>query len=165
MNYNNRQYVDLVESILRKEEPIYPIQILNKNIVNELEFNDLLKNTDEKRLKRAEQEVKTKPPVVVDLENGMEKLVFNFKSKPSRDDKPQKGYLIHFEGDVKKMFCTCSDFYHRLYDALVQNDLATYDVSDMFKYDMVGPVEQVPKAEPNQELFVCKHLAALRKYI
>jgi len=87
------------------------------------------------------------------------------KAKPSRDKKRQKGYLIHKNGDVKQMFCSCSDFYYRLYDALVQQDLATYDLSDMFKYQLIKPIQHVPKAKPDQKLYVCKHLAALRKYI
>lgn len=146
---------------------IYPIEILQKKFINEIAFKDLIDNTDLERLRKADREVRTKPPTVHDMGNGYEKLVFNFKAYPSKKDERHKGYLIHIDGEVKEMFCDCPDFFYRLYEPLVKAGLARYDLSDMFKYLLIKPHNEHPPREtnPTGKLFVCKHLAALRSYL
>lgn len=157
------EYVKLVEEL--NKGPLFPFAILNKKKLDEFSMDELIDNTDEERIQRAEKEVKTKPPSVFNVGNGFEKLVFNFKAFPSREKKRHKGYLIHKDGEVHELFCNCADFYKELWDAFVQAGVATYDLSDMFKYDLYAPIQKVPRATPHQDLFVCKHLAALRGYI
>lgn len=158
------EYTNLIESVVFGS--IYPIEILSKTI-NEIAFDKLLSNTDKLRLQRAEKEVRTKPPSVVDIGDGFEKLVFNFKANPTEEKKRHKGYLIHKDGDVREMFCDCSDFFYRLYQPLVKAGLARYDLSDMFKYLLIKPHNKKPTrvTNPTGKLFVCKHLAAMRSYL
>ena len=158
------KYVKLVESLLYKES-IYPIEILNKNSLDERKIEELINDTDKERLRKSDQEVKRQPPKTIDVGDEREKLMFNVKSVPSRDGKRQQGYLIHRNGEVLRMFCTCSDFYYRLYDSLVQAGLATYEIEDEYKRQLVGPLVKVPRAENGTKLSVCKHLASLRRYI
>jgi len=93
-----------------KQDPIFPLDIL-KGVVTESHIDELCSNTDMERLRKAEEEVRTNPPTLYEYVDGSDKLEFNFKSYPSKEMKRHKGFIIHKEGEVQKVYCDCKDFY------------------------------------------------------
>ena len=148
-------------------EPVYPLDVFQGDVVLEKRFSDLLSGTDMERLRKAEEEVRTNPPTVTDFIDGTERLEFNFKASPSIEMKRHKGYIVHKEGDVHKMYCDCKDFYYRLWTPLVEAGLSSYSLSSRYltadarnhSHDWTGSMN------PDGKLYVCKHLAAMRKYL
>jgi hypothetical protein len=164
-------------------EDIYPIDILYTDLLNEVQFKTLFNRAKEARIKKAETDIRKKPPTTTTTPEGYEKLDFNFKSKNSREGKRHKGFLVHDEGEVKQIYCNCGDFFFRAWSLAVEAGLSTYNPSK--KYGRFDPRVYAPHypEEHNKEqplkvlppppngrtgkkgVFLCKHLAALRSYI
>jgi hypothetical protein len=171
--YNDTSRHELDENI--EWDSIYPLDIFYANLLKEYQFTTLIKKTDMERLRKAENEVRTKPPISVDMGKGKEKLEFNFKSKPTTEGKRHKGYLIHKDGKVIEVYCNCADFFYRLWEPLFKKGLSRYN--PMLKYGRYDPRVHAPSYEkqhsqeppvvmnPDGKLHVCKHLAALKNYI
>jgi hypothetical protein len=149
------------------QEPIYPVDIFKGDVFLEKKFSELLNNTDEERLRKAEEEVRKNPPTVADFVDGTERLEYNFKSYPSVEMKRHKGYIIHKEGVVEKMYCDCKDFYYRLWAPLVEAGLSSYTLSSKYltASARAHTQEWTNTTNPDGNLFVCKHLAAMRQYL
>jgi hypothetical protein len=149
-------------------EDQYPISFLTSKDINEMEFSKLLKNTDEKRLQKAEKQVRTTPPKSFKLKNDFEMLKFNVKAFPSKENARHKGYIIHDEsGDVKQVFCDCKDFFHRMYKNLINTGMATLDLPSEYKgvfakYNNKQPPEV---AYHPDDSYICKHIASMKKYM
>lgn len=158
----------IVEST--SEEPsFYPVQILFESKRKEVTFSTLLDNTDRERLRKAESEVRTRPPVVREYSDGSYLLEFNFKSFPSAEMKRHKGFIEHKDGKILRLFCSCKDFRFRLFHPLVEAGLAKYELPTKYLTDETSiPKEfRVPpvKTNPDNTLFLCKHLAAMKSYL
>ena len=149
------QYVKLVESVLRK--------------INEISFNKILNVIDSGRKERSKK-VKVKVTNKDIREDGNQYIKFATESQPSDENEVHFGYIIRDpqDKDVKRVFCTCEDFYHRAYKNLMEKGLASTisDLPDDYekyvndKYGLEEPEENVEKIPS-----VCKHLAAvLRKF-
>jgi hypothetical protein len=150
-----------------ERESIFPLNVLKGESLSEMKFSELINNTDEERLRKAEEEVRTNPPRLMEFANGEERLEFNFKSFPSKEMKRHKGYIVHKEGEIKKMYCDCKDFYYRLWTPLVEAGLSSYTLSSRYTtaQTRTHTQEWTNSTNPDGQLFICKHLAALRKYI
>jgi hypothetical protein len=149
---------------------LYPLSALDKKFdLVEYAFDDLLDDTDDKRLLKAKKHVRKFPPRVIGTDSeGYEVLEFNFKSFPSVSGKRAKGYIIHKDRDIKEMYCSCHDFFYRLWYKLVDNGLARFDVPR--KYPRIMPPNKMKMAtgdirKEGEELFLCKHLAAMGDYL
>jgi hypothetical protein len=149
------------------QEPIFPVEIFKGDVFLETKFSQLLSNTDEERLRKAEDEVRKNPPSAFDFVDGSEKLEYNFKSYPSVEMKRHKGYIIHTEGEIHKMYCDCKDFYYRLWAPLVEAGLSSYSLSSKYLTADARSHTQAwtQTTNPDGDLFVCKHLAAMRQYL
>lgn len=151
------------------QEEFYPVDLLFKEKLDETTLHDLMRNTDQGRLQRAINEVRTNPPRVFDYNNNVVKLEYNFKSFPSVEMKRHKGFVIH-EGDkLIHLFCDCKDFFYRLWTPLVEANLSKYSLPTKFDYvfkENGDPSrEWTNRTNPEGKLFVCKHLAAMKDYI
>jgi hypothetical protein len=149
---------------------LYPLSVWDRKFdLIEYAFDDLVDGTDEKRLLKAKKHVRKFPPKVIGTDKeGYEVLEFNFKSFPSTSGKRARGYIIHKERDVKEMYCSCEDFYYRLWYKLVDSGLSRFDVPR--KFPRVKPPNKMDMAtgdirKDGEELFLCKHLAAMGDYL
>jgi hypothetical protein len=156
-------------------EPIYPMDIFYSDLLKEYKFTTLVKKTDMERLRKAQEEVRTRPPIAIDMGKGKEKLEFNFKASPSKEGKRHKGYLVHKDGKVVELYCNCADFFYRLWHPFFKKGFAVYN--PMLKYGRYDPRIHAPSYDkkhnqeppevrnPDGKLYVCKHLAALKEYL
>jgi len=156
----------LTEKEEKEEFSFYPIEILTES-KNSVTFDHLLQNTDAFRLRRAIQEVRTNPPIAQPYSDGSEKLEFNFKSFPSKEMKRHKGFIIHKEGVIERVYCDCKDFFYRLMTPLVEAGLARYELSSKYNTEFAAShnKEWTKISNPEGRLFICKHVAALKDYI
>jgi len=143
----------------------------------------LLKNTGKlspDRVDRAMKDVRTKPPVIT----GASELAgtkyfraeYNFKSSPSKEFRRQWGYadISKDKVYVKELYCTCKDFYYRLYAPFIAAGLATWDLPKRFKTNRNKNIKSTngktpintwtDKTNPEGKLFLCKHLWAFIAY-
>lgn len=172
-HFDNTSRFELDKNI--EWDSIYPMEILWSPVLLEYKFTTMIKKTDRARLRKAENEMKTKPPTVIDMGKGKSKLEFNFKANPSSEKKRHKGYLIHKDGEAVELYCNCADFYYRIWWVMRQKGFARYN--PMLKYGRYDPRTHAPSYDekhtqdppevtnPTGKLFVCKHLAALKDYI
>jgi hypothetical protein len=156
---------------------LYEIDITNIHLLTEINKNELMNATDLGRIERAKKELRVRPPTVTYLNNGIERLEYNFKAKPSTEFRNHLGYCDHKDDDIIKLFCDCKDFFFRLYAPLVKNKIADWDIPTKYtkrenKLNTISkPVgyggmlphnrEWTKKTNPTGKLFVCKHLYAL----
>lgn len=129
----------------------------------EVNKNIFITNTDAGRIKRARQDVRTRPPTVVDAGGGYDRLEYNFKAFPSREFKRHQGYVEHKGTDVRELFCDCKDFFYRLYAPMVKKGLATWNLSPKYRTKLVKTHNRqwTTITNPDGQIFVCKHLYAL----
>jgi hypothetical protein len=123
-----------------------------------------MNNTDQGRVARSNP-MFTKPPLVTDAGNGLTRIEYNFKAKPSIEQKRQYGYIIYDEkdNDIKQIYCSCKDWAYRLYYPMVQNDLATWDLDTKYKDKAPFVHNQKPTiiSNPTEKIYICKHLYQL----
>ena len=158
------EFISLEEYII---PGLYSYDVFWKQDSLLLEYNvdELISITDKARLDRAKREVRTNPPKVYTLGDGSEKLVFNFKSFPSKSKKRIKGYVIHDEGDIKQMYCSCPDFFYKIWYVAVKMGISTYDIPPEYPRFKNHNHKPPVVTNPSEKIFLCKHLAAVRDYI
>ena len=133
--------------------------------LDEISKNDLIKLTDKKRANKGLTQIITKQPTIKMVDTGLTRLSYNFKSKPSREQKRHWGYVDFDEatGDIKGLWCDCKDFSYRLWAPYVKNDLSKWDLPTPYKKRM--PIDHNKKftfqTNPSGKTYVCKHLYSL----
>lgn len=140
----------------------------NYYYLNEINKNILKTNTDDGRIHRAINDIKTHRRQLrfrVD-NNGNNVLEYDFRANPSTEFRNHWGYVIYKNDDIKELFCCCKDFFYRLYAPLVKNKLATWTppkkfIMRMKKFNGVHNKEWTKIRNPTGDLYVCKHLYAL----
>jgi hypothetical protein len=162
---------------------LYEIDLSNLSLLREMDKEDLMNNTDPKRVERARKELRTRPPKVTVMDDGIERVEYNFKANPTVEFRNHWGYCDHKDDDIVELFCDCKDFFFRLYAPLVKAGIAKYKVPPKFvkRGNMLNglPLAAPPpkstgyggilphnkqwtkKTNPNGTLYVCKHLYAL----
>jgi hypothetical protein len=152
---------------------LYKINITKLNsYLTEVNKNLFLSNTDEKRIEKARREIRKNQPRVRTLDDGTEMMEYTFKAydapglTSNHDDKqPQHGYLIYNPEnlDIINLWCSCSDFFYRLWYPLVTVGLATWNIPSKYKRFQQKEHNKQPtkRTNPNEDIYVCKHLYAL----
>ena len=136
--------------------------------ITEIKKNTLIKNTNPERKKKGRKNVLTKPPKVTELDNGLTRYEYNFKSDPSTEGKRHWGYIDVDEttGDIKKIWCDCKDWSFRLYSPFEKKGLSTWELPK--KYEKRMPIDHnqqwTKETNPNGKLYVCKHVYSLLKF-
>ena len=59
---------------------LYEIDLSNLSLLREMDKEDLMNNTDPKRVERARKELRTRPPKVTVMDDGIERVEYNFKA-------------------------------------------------------------------------------------
>jgi hypothetical protein len=134
-------------------------------LLTEDEIDDILRFIDVEREGRSKDIKKTKNHIQ-GKKTGIDFIKF-FVKDPKGSGEEQKGYISHRGTDIRKMFCSCEDFYYRVYWNLLKDNMAAkkflppaYRFILKRKYGDKTP----PKGE--EGLRMCKHLIAVsRKYV
>ena len=143
-----------------------------------IKIDVLLANTGKlspKRVERAIKEVRKKPPKITGVKEVEGKKYFraeyNFKSVKAT--KTQMGYADISQDKVytNELFCTCADFFYRLYAPFVAAGLSTWNIPPKYKAKQRSTVINAPHnhhwselTNPQGSLFLCKHLWAFLAY-
>jgi len=127
------------------------------------------------RVERAIKEVSKKPPKITGVQeiDGMKyfRAEYIFKSKGA--SKTQMGYadVSSDKEYISEVFCTCADFFYRLYAPYVAAGLATWNIPSKYKAKQRSTVLKAPHnhtwtelTNPQGSLFLCKHLWAFIAY-
>ena len=126
------------------------------------------------RVERAMKEVRKQPPKLTGVKdvNGVKyfRAEYNFKSINSKDR--QLGYadVSQDKQYCNELFCTCADFFYRLYAPYVAAGLSTWNVPPKYKSRQYRNVGKTPDhkwtvdTNPFGKLFLCKHLWAFLAY-
>jgi hypothetical protein len=142
--------------------------LLNEQLLNEINVQKLIANTDQGRKNRAKRQVRTQPCKQFKLfpDKPLYMLEYSVKSYPSSEGKRQYGYVI-FDNqtmDIKELFCSCRDYYYRLWSNYVKNKLASFGPLPG-KYSSKAPMKHNKQwtrvTNPRGKLFLCKHLYAI----
>jgi hypothetical protein len=145
---------------------LYPITVLTKpELFLEYTIDELMDEGGKDRMERARRHVRTQPPKVIKTsDDGFETLEFNFKSFPSTSGKRAQGYVEHKGREIREMYCSCEDFFYRIWYKAVDMGIAKWDIDK--KYPRIKqPNQMAGNIKPSDQLFVCKHIAALDKYL
>lgn len=152
-----------------------------------IKIDVLLSNTGRlspNRVERAMREVRPKAPSITGASEvkgtAYFRATYNFsKSKPSSENKQHKGYadISSDKKYVSQLYCSCQDFFYRLYAPFVATGLATWNVPPKFKINKSGPPQKrknlspsahtkvwTRETNPDGKLFLCKHLWAFLAY-
>ena len=134
------------------------------------------------RVNRGMREVRTNPPKITGAQElaGQKyfRAEYNFKSVPSVEFRRQWGYadVSKDKKFTKELYCTCKDFYYRLYAPYIASGLSTWDLPPKFKANRSANIvsksknNKTPvntwtdKTNPDGKLFLCKHLWAFLAY-
>ena len=127
------------------------------------------------RVSRAMKGMRKQPPKLTSAKEVQDQRYFraeyNFRSAGSK--KTQMGYADISQNKVfcNELFCTCSDFFYRLYAPYVAAGLSTWNIPPKFKAKQRGNVVRAPHnhhwtviTNPQGKLFLCKHLWAFLAY-
>ncbi len=153
-----------------KKTPTAPIKGISVEV--------LLANTGRlspDRVSRAMKGVSKRPPKIIGVKDvGGNKYIraqYNFKSKGSTTNQIGYADISQDKSKCSEMFCTCADFYMRLYAPYVAAGLATWDLPNNFKSKQSNTVKTGPhnkkwtaETNPEGKLFLCKHLWAFMAY-
>jgi hypothetical protein len=139
--------------------------------VNEtMTYKELLGLTTDDRKERA-SDVRVRS-IPVSVEEGQEHWNFRYKSSPTTTvtDEPFEGHIIFLKGEVEpsdnamdlecKVDCGCPDFMYRF----AYNDTQK-DASDIGPDSLSGCINRKPKPAYDYGEGLCKHLAALSRYL
>lgn len=137
---------------------------------------DLLRQVEPRRAKRSQRIVNTKNP----KRSGTISKILSFVGKklsvkffvrdPKGTTREHIGYVYYDKDkDIKQMFCTCEDFYHRAYFRAIEEKRAVFKLlPDVYKKELRKRYKgNYPKEpEPENEIVMCKHItSAIRKYV
>jgi len=127
------------------------------------------------RVERAMKQVRKQPPNITGVKEVQGEKYFraeyNFISQGSA--KRQIGYadVSQDKSHCKELFCSCSDFFYRLYAPYVAAGLSTWNVPSKFKSKQTANVKKASHnhrwtvdTNPMGKLFLCKHLWAFLAY-
>jgi hypothetical protein len=127
------------------------------------------------RVERAMKQVRKQPPKLTGVREVQDEKYFraeyNFISQGSA--KRQMGYadISQDKTHCKELFCSCSDFFYRLYAPYVAAGLSTWNVPAKYKSKQTANVDRAPHnhrwtvdTNPMGKLFLCKHLWAFLAY-
>jgi len=127
------------------------------------------------RVERAMKQVRKQPPKLTGVKeiDGQKyfRAEYNFVSQGSA--KRQIGYadISHDKKMCSEMFCSCSDFFYRLYAPYVAAGLSTWNVPAKYQSKQTANVKKAPHnhkwtvdTNPEGKLFLCKHLWAFMAY-
>lgn len=125
--------------------------------------------TDDRKKKASDVRVRSIP---VSIEEGQEQWNFRYKSSPTTTvtDKPFEGHITFLKGEVEsdddatdldcKVDCGCPDFMYRF----AYNDTQK-DASVVGPDSLSGCINRRPKPAYDYGEGLCKHLAALSRYL
>lgn len=134
------------------------------------------------RVKRGMKEIRTNPPKITNViekaGNKYFRAEYNFKSVPSVEFRRQWGYADVSKNKeyINELYCTCKDFYYRLYAPYIAAGLATWDLPPKYKANRQINIISKSKnnktpvntwtdsTNPDGKLFLCKHLWAFIAY-
>ena len=153
-----------------------------KSPTSGIKVDVLLSNTGRlspDRVERAMKEVRTRAPEIKGTTeiNGAPyiRAEYNFKSVPSKEMRRQMGYadVSSDKKYVAQVYCTCKDFFYRLYAPYVAAGLATWNIPPKYKSNQkknISPAghnkQWTKETNPDGKLFLCKHLwAFLSSYV
>ncbi len=136
--------------------------------LKEEDFNNLIRQVDVGRMERS-KDVFAARPTRTTTKNGNKVIKFEVKSDPSVTNLVHKGFVVASGNDVRRMFCTCPDFFNRVYDDLTKKGLSTIDELPN-KYKLVlrkwSRTDKPPVNKDFDDVYMCKHVAAiLQKYV
>ena len=126
------------------------------------------------RVERAMKKVRKQPPKLTGVKdvNGAKyfRAEYNFKSIDSKNR--QLGYadVSQDKQYCNELFCSCSDFFYRLYAPYVAAGLADWNIPSKYKSRQMNNVGELPNhkwtvdTNPFGKLFLCKHLWAFLAY-
>lgn len=89
-------------------------------------------------------------------------LEYSAIADPTSEDKIHHGYIVYFQrnGKVKELWCSCRDYFYKLYAPYVKAGLATFNLDR--KYQEYSPMthnrQWTDKTNPEGDLYLCKHL-------
>lgn len=145
--------------------------ILLKPILESLTFNDLLKQSTPKRIKRANRDV-SGPSMVVNFEKGNKYGKFKFRSNPSTTSETYQGHITFLEHEREKkrkgegnmkctVDCPCPDFRYRF--AYVDNKKGAAPIGNKSLNKCINRPPHI--MNPKQRIGLCKHLIHLKEYL
>lgn len=127
------------------------------------------------RVERGMKKVRKQPPRITGVKDVHDvkyfRAEYNFKSQDSKNR--QIGYCDVSEDKkyVKELFCSCSDYFYRLYSPYVAAGLSIWNVPVKYKAKQGSNVDNAPhnrkwtvKTNPKGKLFLCKHLWSFLAY-
>lgn len=91
-------------------------------------------------------------------------IVYNVKSSENSEGKAdgQHGYIVYNKANknIKQVWCSCSDFYWRLWAPYASAGFSTFDIDKKFeKWAKKGHTQEwTNETNPEGTLFLCKHL-------
>ena len=133
-------------------------------------YKELMALTTDDRKKRA-SDVRVRS-IPVSIEEGQEQWNFRYKSSPTTTvtDEPFEGHILFLKGEVEqsdnatdldcKVDCGCPDFMYRF----AYNDTQK-GASDVGPDSLSGCINRRPKPAYDYGEGLCKHLAALSRYL
>ena len=171
--------IDKAEKLAQKKADKQPVTSKPKRAPQKgIRVDVLLSNTGKlspDRVQRAMKQVRKQPPKISGVKEVQGIKVFraeyNFKSTGSKNR--QMGYadISQDKKFCSEMFCSCSDFFYRLYAPYVAAGLATWNIPPKYKSKQNTTVPTTPhnhkwteKTNPLGKLFLCKHLWAFMAY-
>lgn len=141
-----------------------------KMFLEEIAKDRLISNTDEARIQRAVKQLRLNPPKVIEVDEEIERLEYNFKFKPSTEFKRHWGFVDYNvnNNDINHLWCDCKDWFYRLWAPHVSAGLSSWEDA-LPKRFQNRPVkshnkEWTDETNPSGKLYVCKHLIALLRY-
>lgn len=166
------------EKLAKRKEAKAPTKKPKKAPQKGIRVDVLLSNTGRlspDRVERAMKQVRKQPPKITGVKEIQGEKYFraeyNFKSVGSKNR--QMGYadISQNKQHCSEMFCTCSDFFYRLYAPYVAAGLSTWNIPAKYKGKQSTNVAKAPhnhkwteKTNPMGKLFLCKHLWAFMAY-
>jgi len=157
----------------------YIVEVKGKAPARGIRIDVLLANTGKlspDRVDRAMKDLNKTPPKITSVKEGQGQKYFRaeykFKSKGSPHN--QMGYadISQNKKHCDELFCSCSDFFYRLYAPYVKVGLATWRVPPTYrskqnmnnKRGVAHNHKWTEKTNDAGKLFLCKHLWAFLAY-
>jgi len=127
------------------------------------------------RVERGMKKVRKQPPKLTGVKevDGTKYFRANYNFKSIDSDKRQLGYadISQDKEYCNELFCTCADFFYRLYAPYVAAGLSTWNIPSNYKTKQSVNVDKAPHnhkwtvdTNPYGKLFLCKHLWAFLAY-
>ena len=127
----------------------------------------LMNNTEARRVTRGKDEVEILDYKISNADpkkygKGYKILEYATVSDPTSEHKVHHGYIVYFQpnGKVKELWCSCRDFFYKLYAPYVKAGLATFNLDKKYKEYLAAQHNKkwTNKTNPDGKLYLCKHL-------